>query len=316
MLGYVIRRLLYTIPMLFVISLLSFMILHLAPGDPITAMLGPGTALSEEVHQALIEKYNFDKSILTQYMLWLGTVMRGDLGYSFSMSKSVTSMIRERFPRTFLLALSSFTLSVLVALPLGFIAATKQHTWIDQGAMLFALIGISIPNFVLAVLLILLFSVRLGWLPVMGFVSIWEEPWEGIRHLIMPAMALGSVVTAIFVRYVRAEVLDQLHRDYVVVARAKGIREYTILLKHVGRNASVALITIWVLYFARYLGGTIIIEQVFSWPGIGRLAFKAASGRDYPLLQGVILVFGVTYIVANLLTDVIYVFIDPRITYD
>lgn len=313
---YIIERIISTIPLLVVISFLAFFILHLVPGDPILALLGPGAPLSEEAYETLVKKYNFDKSILTQYLLWGKKLLKGDLGWSFSMTMSVGELIKGRLPATLILTIVSFLLATLISVPLGFIAAVKQHTWIDQGVMLFALLGLSIPNFVIGVLFILCFSVYLRIFPVIGYVSFLSDPIGMIRHLVGPAFSLGIVMAAILVRYIRAEVLEQLNKDYITVARAKGVIERKVLFKHAARNASIPLITIWVLYFARYLGGTIVIEQLFSWPGIGRLAFKAVSGRDYPLLQGLILLFGITYAVANLLSDLLYAIVDPRITYD
>jgi peptide/nickel transport system permease protein len=315
MLIYIVQRIIYIIPILLIISVVSFLIIHLAPGDPITALLGPGTVLSDEQHQILREKYHFNKSLPVQYFYWLTDILKGDLGWSFSNNKSVKELIIERFPATFLLTFTSFLISLIISLPLGVLAAAKKNTWVDYSAISFALIGLSIPNFVMALLIILIFGLYLNILPTMGYVELSSNFFLSIKHLIGPAFSLGLIVSAILVRYIRAEILDELQKDYVSVARAKGISEYKVMFKHVFRNAAITILTIWSLYFARYLGGTIIIEQIFSWPGIGRLAFKAVSGRDYPLLQGLILTFGLIFILTNLLTDLVYLAIDPRITY-
>jgi len=316
MAGYLVRRLLAAIPILLVTSILAFSIMHLAPGSPIDAMVGTSGSLTEEARAVLEEKYQLDRSFVEQYVSWLGGVVRGDFGTSISQQESVMALIAQRFPRTLLLTLVSMIASTLVATAVGTLAGKYSRSWVDYLVTTGALIGISVPPFVAALALILLFSVKLSVFPSMGYVSLAENPIEGLRHLVLPCLTLSLLITGILIRFVRAEVLSQMQQDYVRTARSKGIKEPKVVYKHVLRNAALPAITVLGLYFARYLAGTIVIEQIFTWPGIGQLAFQATLSRDYPLMQGCILFFGLIYVVINLFVDILYAFVDPRIALD
>jgi len=313
MLPYVFRRVLMTIPVLFLTSIISFSIIHLAPGNPIDAILGTSGSLTEEARAVLETKYHLDKSVVEQYAIWLGNVFHGDFGVSISQHQSVAELIGERFPRTLLLTLVSICVSALLAFGLGTLAGSKPRSWIDYTATTIALFGISVPPFVAGLAFILVFSVQLHALPSMGYVSFFDNPLSAIYHLILPTLTLSLLITGILIRFVRAEVLDQMQQDYVRTARSKGIAESMVLGKHALRNAALPAITVLGLYFARYLAGTIVVEQIFTWPGIGQLAYQATISRDYPLLQGCIVLFGALYVVINLVVDLLYMFIDPRV---
>ena len=306
MIRYLIRRLLLTIPVMLGVATLVFALIHLVPGDPAQAMLGDG-APQEEVLK-LRHSLGLDKPLLTQYRSFLVGIGHGDLGTSFRYNAPVTAQIREKFPNTATLALAAMFFAILFAIPLGILAAVFRGTAIDHIAMTISLAGISMPNFWLGPLLAILFAVRLGWLPVSGI--------GGISHLILPAVTLGAALSAILARMTRASVLEELRELYVLAARARGLSGARAVLRHAFRNSLIPIVTIIGLQFGAVLTGTIITETIFAWPGIGRLLIQAINFRDYPLVQGCILFISVTYVTMNLLTDLTYGLLDPRIRLD
>ncbi|HEY7498921.1 MAG TPA: nickel ABC transporter permease [Vicinamibacterales bacterium] len=306
MLRYLARRLLLTIPVLLGVATLVFALIHLVPGDPAQSMLGDG-ASADEVAQ-LRHTLGLDRPLLTQYRTFLTGLVRGDLGKSFRYGTPVTHEIRDRLFRTAQLATAAMTVAILFALPLGIAAAVFRGTTIDYAAMTLALAGISMPNFWLGPLLAILFAVNLGWLPVAGTGS--------MAHLVLPAITLGGALAAILARMTRASLLEELRELYVVAARARGLSRARAILRHAFRNSLIPVVTIIGLQFGAVLTGTIITETIFAWPGVGRLLIQAINFRDYPLVQGCILFISLTYVMMNLITDLTYGLLDPRIRYE
>jgi peptide/nickel transport system permease protein len=303
---YLVRRLLLTVPVLLGVATLVFALIHLVPGDPAQAMLGEGATI-EEVSR-LRGQLGLDEPLLVQYRSFLGGILRGDLGTSFRYGTPVTDEIRTRLPNTALLAVAAMAAAIVFAIPLGILAAVFRGTAVDHAAMTVALAGISMPNFWLGPLLAILFAVQLGWLPVSGTGS--------PAHLVLPAITLGAALSAILARMTRASLLEELRELYVLAARARGLSSRRAVLRHAFRNSLIPIVTIVGLQFGAVLTGTIITETIFAWPGIGRLLIQSINFRDYPLIQGCILFISVTYVAMNLLTDLTYGFLDPRIRYE
>ena len=303
---YLARRLLLTIPVLIGVATLVFALIHLVPGDPAQTMLGE-SASPEEVAR-LRTTLGLDKPLLVQYRGFLGGVVRGDLGTSFRYGTPVTREIRQRVPDTALLAVCAMAIALAFALPLGIIAALYRGRFPDHAAMTVALAGISMPNFWLGPLLAILFAVYLGWLPVSGSGT--------AAHLVLPAVTLGVALAAILARMTRASLLEELRELYVLAARARGLSRVRAVLRHAFRNSLIPIVTIIGLQFGAVLTGTIITETIFAWPGVGRLLIQAINNRDYPLVQGCILFIAVTYVAMNLVTDLTYGLLDPRIRFD
>jgi len=306
MLRYLIRRLLLTIPVLLGVATLVFALIHFIPGDPAQAMLGEGAA-PEDVAQ-LRERLGLDRPLLVQYGSFLQGLLRGDLGVSLRNDQPVTQQILERMPATAELAFASMAIAVLIALPLGIIAAVWRGTFADFSAMTLSLLGISVPNFWLGPLLAIVFAVELGWLPVGGRGT--------LAHLVLPAVTLGAALAAILARMTRASLLEELREPYVLAARAKGVSRARAVLHHALRNSLIPIVTILGLQFGVVLTGAVITETIFAWPGIGRLLIQSISFRDYPVVQGCVLLIAVTYVGVNLITDLTYGFLDPRIRVD
>jgi peptide/nickel transport system permease protein len=303
MLRYLLRRLLLTIPVLLGVATLVFALIHLVPGDPAQAMLGEGA--SQEEIARLQHTLGLDRPLLSQYRSFLVGIAHGDLGTSFRYNAPVTAQIREKFPNTAVLAVGAMLVAMVFAIPLGIVAAVYRGTFVDHAAMTLALVGICMPNFWLGPLLAILFAVKLGWLPVSGI--------GGLSHLLLPAVTLGAALAAILARMTRASVLEELRELYVLSARARGLSGTRAVVHHAFRNSLIPIVTIIGLQFGAVLTGTIITETIFAWPGIGRLLIQAINFRDYPLVQGCILFISVTYVAMNLLTDLTYGFLDPRI---
>ena len=303
---YLVRRLLLTIPVLLGVATLVFALIHLVPGDPAQSMLGEG-ASEAEVTQ-LRQRLGLDRPLIEQYRSFLTGLVRGDLGTSFRYGTPVTREIRDRLLRTMQLAVAAMGVAILIAIPLGIAAAVFRGTFIDHAAMTLALVGISMPNFWLGPLLAILFAVYLGWLPVAGTGSIW--------HIVLPAATLGAALAAILARMTRASLLEELRELYVVAARARGLSRFRAVVRHAFRNSLIPVVTIIGLQFGAVLTGTIITETIFAWPGVGRLLIQSISFRDYPLVQGCILFISLTYVMMNLITDLTYGFLDPRIRYE
>ena len=284
---------------------LVFVLIHLIPGDPVEVMLGE-TATSAD-KEALRQSLGFDRPLVTQYRSFLINLAAGDLGRSLYEPASVVQIIRARLPATLQLALCAMIAAVLISFPLATMAATRCGSWIDRSALGFSLLGLSLPNFWLGPLLMIVFSIQLGWTPVSGR--------GGFSHLVLPAVTLGLGMSAILVRILRASLLQVIHEEYVKTARAKGLPEKHVWLKHVLRNALLSVVTIMSLQFGGLLAGSLITETIFSWPGIGRLTVQAIQTRDYPLVQGCVLVIATSYVLINFLTDLLYKLVDPRVSY-
>src|SRR5262245_10544125 len=303
--SFLLRRLLLTFPVLLGVVTLVFSFIHLVPGDPVQIMLGEG-AQAADVEQ-LRHRLGLDQPVLIQYGRYLKDVVRGDLGISFRFSEPVTKIIFSRYPATMQLAILSLFFGALLAVPTGVLAATRPGRWIDRILTSATLLGISLPNFVSGPLAIILFSIVLGWLPVSGR--------SGPAHFVLPAVTLGASLSAILTRMVRAGMIEELQEDYVKTARAKGLSETQVLLKHALKNSLIPVVTVMGLQFGTLLAGAIITETILAWPGIGRLTVQAINSRDYPLVQGCLLVIACTYVTVNLFTDLAYGFLDPRIKY-
>ena len=302
-LRYLVGRVLLTIPVLLGVATLVFALIHLVPGDPAQSMLGEGAAPQDVAE--LRSKLGLDRPLFTQYVTFLRGALSGNLGQSFRTGQPVTMMIVERMPATAELALAAIVVAVLLALPLGIVAAVWKGTAIDYGAMTLALAGICVPNFWLGPLLAIVFSVELGWLPVSGR--------GGLASLVLPAVSLGLALSAILSRMTRASLLDELSELYVRAARARGASRAAAIVRHALGNCLVPLVTIVALQFGAVLTGSVITETIFAWPGIGRLLIQSIGFRDYPMVQGCILLIAVTYVTVNLITDVLYGALDPRI---
>ena len=300
---FLIRRLLLTLPVLFGVATLVFSLIHLVPGDPAQAMLGDG-ASPREIAELRVS-LGLDRPLPSQYLAFLRRAVTGDLGTSFRTGQPVTQMIGERLPATAELAVAAMAVAILLAMPLGIVAAVWKNTAADHAAMTFSLAGISIPNFWLGPLLAIVFSVELGWLPVSGRGT--------LGHLVLPAVSLGLALSAILARMMRASLIEELSELYVRAARARGVSPTAAVLGHAMRNSLIPLVTIIALQCGAVLTGAVITETIFAWPGIGRLLIQSIGFRDYPTVQGCILLIAVTYVTVNLLTDVLYGVLDPRI---
>ena len=310
---YILRRLVQLIPVLLLASFIVFFIIHLIPGDPVEVMLGEGR-YTQETYELLRKKMGLDEPLYIQYVHWLNRMVHGDLGQSLRTQRPVLDTILERYPATIYLALASLLLGVVIAIPAGTIAAVKQDTPWDYSAMAFALFGIAVPNFWFALLLILGFGLYLGWFPTLGYIDPTVNFRTFLWHLTLPAIVLGTDLASTVTRYVRAEMLEQLRLDYVRTARAKGLPKRMVIYKHTLRNSLLAATTVIGLHVGRLLGGSTVVETVFAWPGVARLVLEAVYSRDYPVLQGAVLLLALTFVGVNLLVDVLYKWLDPRIS--
>jgi peptide/nickel transport system permease protein len=313
MLAFLGRRLLATIPVLLIVSVLVFLLLRLTPGDP-AAILAGDQATTEQIAQ-IRENLGLNRSIPEQYLIWLGHMLQGDLGQSFYYKTEVVTLIGQRIEPTLSLALITIVVAVLVSVPLGVLAAWRHGGWLDRGLMAFSVLGFSIPVFVLAYLLIWLLSMRLGWLPVQGYVRLSNGVGPWLYQLLLPAITLSVIYIALIARVTRAAVLETLGEDYIRTARAKGLPETKVLLRHALANAAVPIITVIGIGIALLIGGVVVTESVYAIPGLGRLTVDAVLARDFPTIQGIILFFSFVYVLVNLLVDLSYVFFDPRIRY-
>jgi peptide/nickel transport system permease protein len=299
------------------VSLIVFLIVHMIPGDPVLVMLGVdpevGASYTEEQYRELQRQLGFDQPVYIQYFRWLGRVLEGDLGLSLQSRRPVFNILVERYPATIYLAITAFVTAVLIALPAGIIAAVKQNTVTDYSAMGYAMWGQAIPNFWLGLMLILLFSLKLGILPSIGYASPLENPFKFLQHVFLPAIVLGTSMSASVTRYMRAEMLEQLSQDYVRTARAKGLPPRMVIVKHAAKNSMISIVTVLGLDIARLLGGSTIVEAVFTWPGVASLLLEGIYSRDYPIVQGAVLILALTYVMINLIVDILYKWLDPRI---
>lgn len=313
MIGYIVRRLLYALVVIVGVATISFALLQMIPGSPVDAILG--TESTPQARAALEHELGLDKSIPVQYVTWWSNLLRGDLGKSAMTSQPVGQLILERLPTTIPLALLSMALALAIAIPAGILSAIRRNTWIDGVVSVVAFAGLSIPGFWLGTLLILGFSVHWQIFPPGGYVSVMDDPVAGLRHLMLPAIALGSTFAAVLTRMIRSSLLEVLGADYIRTARAKGQTEQRVLVHHALRNALIPAVTIVGVQVGFLLSGALVIEQIFSLPGIGRLTVQAVLDRDIPLLQGCIITIAFIFVAVNLLTDLIYVWLDPRISY-
>jgi ABC-type dipeptide/oligopeptide/nickel transport system permease component len=303
MLRHLFYRLLLTLPALWLVLTMVFLLIHIVPGDPVEQMLGEGAAPGQI--EQLRHTLGLDQPLIVQYGRYLGQIVHGDLGESFKFQAPVRRVIFERYPATLQLAFLALFVCAAIAIPAGVFSAYRRGSPGDRAVSVFTLLGLAVPNFALGPLLMTLFSIKLGWLPVSG-------RGDALNY-ILPALTLGAALAAILTRMVRGAMLEELSSDYVRTARAKGLSTSAVLVRHALRNALIPIITIIGLQFGTLLAGTIVTETIFSWPGIGRLTVQAISSRDYPLLQGCILVIAFSYVLVNLLTDVFYALIDPRV---
>lgn len=311
MFAYFLRRLVSLLPTLVFVSMLIFGLQQLLPGDP--AQILAGEDQNPELIAQLREKMHLDKPLPVQYGHWIGGVLQGDLGESARTGQPVLELILQKLPVTVQLAFMSMLIALCISLPTGIISAVKRDTLIDHGARVFALTGISMPNFWLGIMLILLFSVELGWLPASGYISSFEDLGANLAAMIMPAFVLGNGIAAVLMRHTRSSMLQVLATDYVRTARAKGLRERVVVIKHALRNALTPVITLGALELGTLLSGAVLTEQVFTIPGFGKLIIDAVFNRDYAVVQGVVLVTATTYIVLNLLADMAYFVFNPRL---
>ena len=306
MLQYLIKRLLSTIPVLIGISLLLFFMLRMLPGDP--AQVLAGQMASQEDIELIRHQLGLDRSIHVQYAFFLSRLARFDLGRSARTQNPVTEEIWARLPNTMLLAVVAITLACLFGIPAGIISAVRPYTWLDYVVTSTAIFGISMPVFWLGLMLVVVFSIILQWLPAGG-----TGTW---RHVILPSFTLAAFVVAFIARMTRSSMIEVLSQDYTTTARSKGLKEQVVIIKHALKNALIPIITVIGLQFGMLLGGAVLTETVFAWPGVGRLIVDSITGRDYPMIQGAILVFGLLYILVNLVVDLLYAYVDPRIRYD
>ncbi len=313
MIAYVVRRLFSTLVVMAVVAFVVFSLLYLTPGDP-AAVIAGDIATDEDIRR-IHERLGLDEPFLVRFGQWLWGLLHGDLGTSIFTNLPVTTLIGQRVEPTVALTLCTLVVAIAVAVPLGVVAAAKAGTWLDRAVMAFSVLGFSVPVFVVAYGLILTFSVELDWLPVQGYRKIGDGLWEWLRHLILPSIALGTVYVALIARMTRASMLDVLAQDYIRTAAAKGLARDQVLIGHALKNAAIPVMTIIGVGVALLISGAIVTETVFALPGIGRLTVDAILRRDYPIIQGVILIFSAVYVLVNLLVDLSYMFFDPRIRY-
>ena len=314
MMGFILRRLLQLLPVLLIASTGIWAMIYAVPGNPVAAMVGEN-ATPEQV-LAVTERLGLDRPVHVQYWSWLTHALSGDFGLSIQNREPVIALIAQRIPATLQLGLAATLFGLLLGVPVAVISALKPNSWIDRLLSAWSALALGLPTFWLGILLILLFAVQLQWLPSAStYVSVLESPWQALRNTLLPALTLGVYVSGIFARFLRASLLGELKADYVRTARSKGLPERDVIGRHVMRNALLPFVTIVGLMMATFIGGTVVTEAVFTYPGLGRLLIQAISTRDYPLIQGCILFILLVFVFINLAVDVLYAYIDPRIDY-
>ena len=318
MLRYITRRLILLVPTVLFVSAIIFALMNILPGDVARMILvgptGEGATRPEDIAR-LREQLGLDRPLPVQYADWLWGVVRLDVGNSLWSSEPVFSELRRRFPLSIELALLASVFSILIAIPSGVISAVRQGTWMDYVTRIFSIMGLSLPNFWVGTLIILFLVYRFGWTPPLGYVGFFEDPWKNIQQVIWPALALGYGQAAIISRMTRSSLLEVLREDYVRTARSKGLAEWTVIVRHAIRNAMLPVVTLSAIQFGYILGGTVVMETVFSLPGVGRFLVDAIAHRDYPVVQTLVLLFAVIFVVINLIVDIVYTKLDPRIRY-
>jgi peptide/nickel transport system permease protein len=311
-LRYIGVRVLQTVPVLFGVSAVVFVIIHSAPGDPVVNMLG--IEATEENIARLRAQYGLNQPIYVQYVKWLAGVLQGDLGRSITQDRTVSALIASRLPATLFLALSSMLVAVVIAIPAGVISAARKGTVVDYLFTTGALTGISIPNFWLGLILILVFARGYGVLPPGNYISPFEDPVEAVRHVILPAVTVGTAFAALLARQTRSSMLDNLNQEYVRMAKSKGLPSKTVFVRHALKQALLPVVTVAGLQFGYLLSATVVVEQVFAWPGMGRLIWTAVRQQDYPTVQGTVLVVAALFVLVNLVVDLAYSYLDPRVS--
>jgi len=313
MTGYVLRRIGQMALALLGVSVIVFALIHLVPGDPVRVALG--TRFDPELYEAMRERAGLDQPVVVQYFTWLGAAVTGDLGVSFRSGEPVTTLLLERLPATITLALAALVVALVVSIPLGILSAVRSGSKMDYSATAVSQIGVSVPDFWAGIMYILLFSLVLAWLPPSGYVSLFEDPVEWLRHLALPALTIGLISGSILFRFVRSAVLEALNQDYTRTARAKGLSERQVITRHVLPNAWIPIVTVVGLQLGFLLSGVIVVEVIFAWPGLGRLALLSVQDRDFTVLQGAVLLIAAMFLVINLVVDVLYAYLDPRVKY-
>ena len=313
MTGYIIKRILATIPVMVIVALFVFGLLHITPGDPAAIIAGDYASPADV--EAIREKLGLNEPIHIQFYTWVKSLADGDMGVSVFSNLPVTHLIGQRVEATLMLSILTTIFALMAALPLGVLAAWKSRTFIDRFCMIFAVLGFSVPVFVIGYILMYVFAIQLKWLPVQGYKELADGLWPCIRSLILPSLALGTLYTALIARITRASVMEVLAEDYIRTAKAKGLNSGTILIRHAVKNAAVPIVTIIGVGIALLIGGVVVTESVFNIPGLGRLTVDAILHRDYPVIQAVIIIFSGIYVLINLLVELSYVFFDPRIRY-
>jgi peptide/nickel transport system permease protein len=311
LIAFLIKRLLATIPTILLVTIAVFMILRLTPGGPAVAMLGDQA--SPEAVAKLNHQLGLDKPLYVQYLRWLGSALHGDLGRSAFGNQPVTQLIVQRIVPTLELSILALIVSLLIGITAGVIAAVKRNTVVDAVASILAILGVSTPSFWLAILLVLLFSLKLGWLPALGYVSPFSNLTTNLKDMLLPSLTLGVILAAVITRFTRASMLDSLYQDYVRTARSKGLEERTVIVRHALSNAMIPIVTVVGLELGGLLSGAVIIETIFSLPGNGQLLVTAIFNRDFPVVQGLVVVIATVFILVNVVVDVVYALIDPRI---
>ena len=314
MLKTFLKRLLQIIPTLLVVVSITFIITRMIPGNPAATILGPQASV-EEIEK-LSEELGLNDSIWKQYINYLGDLVKGDFGTSYSYNQPVTKLIVNKIPNTLLISLSSIVLAIIIGIPIGIISAVKQYTMFDYVSMILALVGVSMPIFWLGLMLVLVFSVNLGWLPSIGMGSMEKGLWDVVSHMVLPVICLATIPTATFARITRSSMLEVINAEFIKSLRAGGLKERVIIYKHALKNALPPIVTVLGLQLATSFTGAILTETIFSWPGMGTLIVGAIENRDYVLIQGAVLLTASAFVLINLIVDVVYMLINPKVTYD
>jgi len=312
---YLVRRLLYFVPVIFLVTVVVFLITMLLPGDPALAFLGEANIHDKVAYEAMRKELGLDRPLPVQYVIWLGRALQGDLGRSVRTHEAVLDALLARLPVTIELAAVALLIALAIAIPVGIISATRPNTKVDSVATVMAVSGVALPEFFVGILLIYLFAVGLKLLPPSGYTPLSVGIWPNLKSIILPALSLGLALNAVTMRQVRASLLEVLQEEYVTVARAKGLPEGEVIRLHALKNAMIPVITVIGLQIGRLFGGTVVIETIFAYPGMGRLAADSIFFRDFPVLQGAVLVMALAVLACNLLTDLLYAYVDPRIRY-
>ncbi|TDQ36546.1 ABC transporter permease [Aureibacillus halotolerans] len=313
MLQYTVRRVLDLLPTLFVVAVIVFLVTRLIPGDPASVMLGP-QATVEDIEQMRIT-LGLDQPILQQFISYIGDLLTGNLGTSIYYKEPVTALILERFPNTIVLSVCALFIALIVGIPAGIISATRQRSWLDYSVMVVSLLGVSMPVFWLGVMLVLFFSVQLGWFPSTGMGSMEDGLWSYVSHLILPSVTLATIPMATFARITRSAMLEVVSQDYIKTARAKGLKERYVIGKHAFKNALTPLLTVMGMQISLMLGGAVLTETIFSWPGMGRLVVDAIDKRDFMVVQGTVMFIAIIFVVINLIVDLLYKVVNPKVNY-